>query len=160
MISPGRSPAIAHDETTVGSVAHDARGVATADRVGLEGIQLALGCGGVVPGRVHVEPDQDRAMRGEPGAPVRQVLLKVEIGGDAARRQGGEEGILVSQIQVGRDVEGQQGFRRRAVLAQDVHGSLEGGAGSLDESFRKGGQGVGFLRCHPGTAWRQLCIFG
>src|SRR5262245_56988730 len=155
-VSPGCAPAVAYDEATVGGVADDGNGVTAADGVGLERVQFALGRGGIVPGRVDVEPGQKRAVGGEPGTPVRQVLLKVEIGRDAPRSRGGEEGVLVPQVHVGRDVEGQQGFRDNPVLAQDVHRRLEGGAGALNERFRPAGERVGFLRRHPGVARRQL----
>src|SRR5262249_18052104 len=46
-ISPGRAPAVADDEATVGGVADDGDGVAAADGVGLEHVQFALGRGGV-----------------------------------------------------------------------------------------------------------------
>ena len=56
MVTPSRAAAIAHDETIVRSVANDSGRVAAANRVGLEGIELALGRYGIVPGCVNVEP--------------------------------------------------------------------------------------------------------
>src|SRR3981189_2163595 len=44
MVAPRCAPAVAHNETLVGSIADHGRGVATADGVGLERIQLAMGC--------------------------------------------------------------------------------------------------------------------
>src|SRR4029077_7945096 len=99
-ISPGRAPAVSDDEATVGGVADDGDGMAATDRVGLESIEFAARRGGVIPGRVHAEPGKDRAVSGQPGTPVRQVLLQIEIGGDAPRRRRSEEGILVPQVQV------------------------------------------------------------
>ena len=119
----------------VAGVAYDARGVSTADSGGLEGVQLAVGCGCVIPGSIHIDADQDRPMGGEPRAPIGQVPLQVEIRRNAACRQRGKERVFVSQVHVSGYVEGQQRFGRRAVFAQYVHASLESGASSLDESF-------------------------
>lgn len=49
LVTPGCTPAIAYNETLVSTVANNGDSMAAAHRVGLEGIQLALGCRSVVP---------------------------------------------------------------------------------------------------------------
>src|ERR1700752_2573684 len=48
-VSPGRAPAIADDETPVRSVADCGNSVAATNGIGLEGIQHAMSCLGIIP---------------------------------------------------------------------------------------------------------------
>src|SRR5262249_3546985 len=160
LVTPGRTPAIAYDEALVWSVADNAHGVAATNSVGLEDIEIPMGRCGVIPGCVHAQSSHDWAMCGKPSAPRVEILAQVEIGSDTAHRRSGVECVLVAQIHAGRDVERQEGFKHRPILAQEFHGSLQARASALDECFRAIGELVGFLRRHPRAARRQPSGFG
>src|SRR5262249_26853556 len=110
-VAPGGSPAVADDEATVRAIADDADRVAAGLRAGLVGIEQPLGRRRIVPGRIDVQPDQERTVRGNPAAPLLQVLLQVEIGCRAPLRGRREELVLVAGIHRDVDAEGQQGLR-------------------------------------------------
>src|SRR5688572_236726 len=64
-VTPGGAPAVAHDER--GRRVGDERdGVPAVLRLRVVDVQLALVLGRAVPGRVDVEPGEDRALRREP----------------------------------------------------------------------------------------------
>src|SRR5262245_1291394 len=58
LVAPTRSPAVANNEAAIGAIADKTDGVASANCVGLESIQQAMGGGCIVPSRIYIQADQ------------------------------------------------------------------------------------------------------
>src|SRR6266568_2881432 len=78
LVAPAGTPAVAHDEASLLGVAHQAHRVTAADGVRLKRIEHSVRRRGIVPGSVNIEPHHDRAVRREPGTPLREILVHVE----------------------------------------------------------------------------------